>query len=178
MMNLLPMGEETTTLTTVEDRTTTTPNALQRVHEVNHTMTNMGVVVGVFLHEEQCVKKKQEMLPLTTSSSPSSSSSSSICDGREQSSCSSQEDTCSDVEAQSTYHGPLDHMSALENSLPIKYKPFFFFLSFHLYFFLLRNMHFVKITEQQLHSVLSSKVLFLLLTCAMFPLSFIIIYIV
>ncbi len=65
-------------------------------------------------------------------------------------------------------------MSALESSLPIKYEPFFYFL--HLYFFLLQKTHYVKIIEQQLYSVLSSKVL-LLLTCAMFLLSFTVIYI-
>jgi hypothetical protein len=46
------------------------------------------VVVGIFLSEEQCVKK-EDLLPLAASSSPSKSCSS-ICDGREQSSCSSQ----------------------------------------------------------------------------------------
>jgi len=131
MMNPPPKGEESAAPTTAEDcttSTTATPDALQRVHEVSHTASSRGVVVGVFLPEEQCVKKKQELLPLAASSSPSSSSSS-ICDGREQSSCSSQEDTCGDVEAQSAYRGPLDQMSALESSLPIKYEPFFYSLS-------------------------------------------------
>jgi hypothetical protein len=135
MMNPPPKGEESAALTTAEDcttsTTTTTPDALQRVHEVSHTAASRGVVVGVSLPEEQCVKKKQELLPPPASSSPSSSSSS-ICDGREQSSCSSQEDTCGDVEAQSAYRGPLDQMSALESSLPIKYKPFFYSLSLSL----------------------------------------------
>lgn len=49
----------------------------------------------------------------------SSSSSSSICDGREDSSCTS-EDTSGDMEAQSVYRGPLDQMSSLESSLPVK----------------------------------------------------------
>jgi len=119
MMNPPLKGEESAAPTTAEDCTTATPDALQRVHEVSHTASSRGVVVGVFLPEEQCVKKKQELLPLAASSSPSSSSSS-ICDGREQSSCSSQEDTCGNVEAQSAYRGPLDQMSALESSLPIK----------------------------------------------------------
>ncbi len=48
------------------------------------------VVVGVFLSEEQCVKKKEDLLPLAASSSSPSLSFSSICDGRKQSSCSSQ----------------------------------------------------------------------------------------
>jgi hypothetical protein len=128
MMNPPLKGEESAAPTTAEDCTTATPDALQRVHEVSHTASSRGVVVGVFLPEEQCVNKKQELLPLAASSSPSSSSSS-ICDGREQSSCSSQEDTCGDVEAQSAYRGPLDQMSALESSLPIKYEPFFYSLS-------------------------------------------------
>ncbi|CAK9219046.1 unnamed protein product [Sphagnum jensenii] len=122
MMNPPLKGEESAAPTTAEactTATTATPDALQRVHEVSHTASSRGVVVGVFLPEEQCMKKKQELLPLAASSSPSSSSSS-ICDGREQSSCSSQEDTCGDVEAQSAYRGPLDQMSALESSLPIK----------------------------------------------------------
>ncbi len=46
------------------------------------------IVVGVFLPEKQCVKK-EDLLSLAISSSPSLSCSS-ICDGREQSSCSSQ----------------------------------------------------------------------------------------
>jgi hypothetical protein len=131
MMNPPPKGEESAAPTTAEDcttSTTATPDALQRVHEVSHTASSRGVVVGVFLPEEQCVKKKQELLPLAASSSPSSSSSS-ICDDREQSSCSSQEDTCGDVEAQSAFRGPLDQMSALESSLPIKYEPFFYSFS-------------------------------------------------
>jgi hypothetical protein len=73
MMNPPPIGEESAASTTAEDCTTATPDALQRVHE--------GVVVGVFLPEEQCVKKKQELLPLAASSSPSSSSSSSVMAG-------------------------------------------------------------------------------------------------
>jgi hypothetical protein len=92
MMNPPLKGEESAAPTTAEactTATTATPDALQRVHEVSHTASSRGVVVGVFLPEEQCMKKKQELLPLAASSSPSSSSSS-ICDGREQSSCSSQ----------------------------------------------------------------------------------------
>ncbi len=58
MMNPLPMGEESTVPTIAKDYTTATPDVLQRVHEVNHTTTSRGVVVGVFLLEEQCVKKK------------------------------------------------------------------------------------------------------------------------
>jgi hypothetical protein len=142
MMNPLPKGEESAAPTTAEDCTTataTTPDALQRVHEVSHTAASRGVV-GVFLPEEQCVRKKQELLPLAASSSPSSSSSS-ICDGREQSSCSSQEDTCGDVEAQSAYRGPLDQMSALESSLPIKYEPFFYSLSLSPSLFLSPQKH-------------------------------------
>jgi hypothetical protein len=87
MMNPPPMGEESVVPTIAEDCTTTTLDVLQRVHEVSHTTTNRGVVVGVFLPKEQCVKKKQELLPLAASSSPSSSSSS-ICDDKEQRSCS------------------------------------------------------------------------------------------
>jgi hypothetical protein len=175
MMNPPLMGEESAMLTTVKDNTIATADALQRVHEVSHTTTNKGVVVGVFLPKEKCVKKKQELLLVAASSSPSSLSSS-ICDGRDHNSCSFQEDTSGDVEAQSTCRGPLDQMSTLESSVPIKYEPFFCYLSLHLYFFLLRNTHSVKIAKQQLYSIFNSKVL-LLLTCAMFPLSFIVIYI-
>ncbi len=58
MMNPPPMGEESAMLTTTEDCTTATPHALQKVHEVSHTTASKGVVIGVFLFEKECVKKK------------------------------------------------------------------------------------------------------------------------
>ncbi|KAJ7553644.1 hypothetical protein O6H91_06G106600 [Diphasiastrum complanatum] len=52
--------------------------------------------------------------------SPSSSSSSSIGQGSDSSSCSSQRAATEENEVQSSLRSPLDHMSTLENSLPIK----------------------------------------------------------
>jgi len=65
-----------------------TPHSRCWINKLLRHKKRQRVVVGVFLPEEQCVKK-EDLLPLAASSS-SSLSCSSTCDGREQSSCSSQ----------------------------------------------------------------------------------------
>ncbi|CAM6021320.1 unnamed protein product [Sphagnum balticum] len=99
-MQQCPSAASAGTVATAIAAATTTTGKLQVMAATHSTLSlriimllrhkkRQRVVVGVFLPEEQCVKKKEDLLPLAASFSPSKSRSS-ICDSREQSSCSSQ----------------------------------------------------------------------------------------